>query len=43
VMQSLMYMCGRVVRHAHRVILRVKDVNGTAVALSGLYRQLALV
>jgi hypothetical protein len=43
VMQNLMYMCGHVVRHARRVILRVKGVNGTVAALCGLYRQLALV
>ena len=43
VMQNLMYMCGRVVRHARRVVLRVKGVNGTAAALSHLYRQLVLV
>jgi hypothetical protein len=43
VMQNLMYMCCRVVRHARRVILRVRGANGTAGALCGLYRQLALV
>jgi hypothetical protein len=43
VMQSLMYMCGRVVHHAHQVILRVKGANGTAGAMCCLYRQLALV
>jgi hypothetical protein len=43
VMQNLMYMCGRVVHHARRVILRVKGANGTAGAMSRLYRQLALV
>jgi hypothetical protein len=42
VMQNLMYMCGRVVHHAHRVILRVKGANGTAGAMCRLYRQLAL-
>jgi hypothetical protein len=43
VMQNLMYMYGRVVRHAHRVILRVKGANGTAGVICRLYRQLALV
>jgi hypothetical protein len=42
VMQNLMYMCGRVVRHAHQVILRVKSANGTAGAMCRLYRQLVL-
>ncbi|MDR2123936.1 MAG: transposase [Desulfovibrio sp.] len=41
VMQNLMYMCGRVVRHAHHVILRMKGANGTAGAMCRLYQRLA--
>jgi hypothetical protein len=43
VMQNLMYMCGRVVRHAHRVIVRVKGANGTAAAMCRLHQRLAAV
>jgi hypothetical protein len=43
VMQNLMYMCGRVVRHARQVIVRVKGANGTAGAMCRLYQRLAAV
>jgi hypothetical protein len=43
VMQNLMYMCGRMVRHARRVILKVRGANGTGGALCCLHRQLSLV
>jgi hypothetical protein len=43
VMQNLMYMCCRVVRHAHQVIVRVKGANGTAGAMCRLYKRLAAV
>jgi hypothetical protein len=43
VMQNLMYMCGRVVRHAHQVIVKVKGANGTAGAMCQPYQRLAAV
>jgi IS4 transposase len=43
VMQNLMYMCGRIVRHARRAILKVRGANGTGGALCSLHRQLSLV
>ena len=38
VMQNLMYLCGRVVRHARQVILKVRNNRGFGKALCQMYR-----
>jgi hypothetical protein len=42
VMQNLMYMCGRITRHARKTVLKVIDRNGNGEALRMLYRQFAV-
>ena len=39
VMQNMMYLCGRVVRHARRVVLKVKRNMGFGEALCEMYRK----
>jgi len=39
VMQNLMYLCGRVVRHARKVVLKVKSNRGFGEALCEMYRK----
>jgi hypothetical protein len=43
VMQNLMYLCGRVVRHARRVVLKVKSNRGFGEALCVMYRSYCIV
>jgi len=41
VMQGLMYLCGRVVNHSRRLILKVVSSGGYGEALMGLHRKLS--
>ena len=41
VMQGLMYLCGRVVNHSRRLILKVVSCGGYGEALMGLHRKLS--
>lgn len=43
VMQGMMYLCGRLVSHARRLVLKVVSSGGYGEALMGLHRQLATI
>ena len=43
VMQGVMYLCGRLVHHARRVVVKVLSNGGFGEALIGLHRRLAAV
>ncbi|QLA13167.1 IS1380 family transposase [Desulfolutivibrio sulfodismutans] len=43
IMQGMMYLCGRLVRHARRIVLKVASSGGFGEALVGLQRRLAQV
>jgi hypothetical protein len=41
IMQGMMYLCGRLVRHARRIVLNVASSGGFGEALVGMQRRLA--
>lgn len=43
IMQGMMYLCGRLVRHARRLMVKVVSRGGFGEALVGLYQRLAAV
>jgi hypothetical protein len=43
IMQGMMYLCGRLVRHARRIVLKVASSGGFGEALVGMQKRLAQV
>ena len=41
IIQGMMYLCGRLVRHARRIVLKVASSGGFGEALVGMQRRLA--
>ena len=43
VMQNLMYLCGRIVRHARSIVVKVKSNRGFGEALCEMYRRYSII
>jgi hypothetical protein len=43
VMQNLMYLCGRIVRHARSIVVKVKSSRGFGEALCEMYRRYCII